>query len=449
MSPPEAVTIHCTRCGGSFAFVPAAGNARCPYCGHDQPVPAEVLDGLRRYAGDVGQALAHADRAYASAANWQRWATQSKRAAPRMKAVLIASTALAVLVTAGLAFSQALGVSPQVVSMVLTPLLILPGPVWVGYLLWEYRGGRQRARRAQAVGVSVACPQCGAQAELAAGASGQRSTYCGAALVPSRSAMQVGIAAAELEQRRAELEVLKQERLVIAGYARYDMTAYVPYIVGGSLVPTIGGVTVYFSIQMLRGTEPFTPDILPLWGVLFVILAWLAWVWLRRRARRAHFAEAIADLGRQFSANQLTAVSQVVDWLNRYWPVRYESESLSQGTDFVAASFFVLGYPALLNADLAPSGEREPHLHVLIATYRPRAPPTGTALSNAEAGLSRCRTLGFEPVVSAAGLLAAANAKTMAKIKRDPASLRQIATVLTTMVETERAAGAVPGVGAG
>jgi hypothetical protein len=47
--------------------------------------------------------------------------------------------------------------------------------------------------------------------------------------------------------------------------------------------------------------------------------------------------------------------------------------------------------------------------------------------------------------VNEAGLLAVANPETLAVVRASPASLHQVATVLTTMARGAQASGAVPG----
>ncbi|HEY3496273.1 MAG TPA: hypothetical protein VGK73_16350, partial [Polyangiaceae bacterium] len=134
MTAPEAVSIRCARCGGVFGFLPYPGNARCPYCALDQPVSAEFLAELQRYAGNVGREIAHADAAYQRAATWQEWAEQSDRAIPRLKLVLPIAGGLTLLGAAGIPVALELGLSRDAVAAVGVPLTLIPAVLLMGYI---------------------------------------------------------------------------------------------------------------------------------------------------------------------------------------------------------------------------------------------------------------------------------------------------------------------------
>jgi DNA-directed RNA polymerase subunit RPC12/RpoP len=445
VSAPEAVSIRCGRCGGTFGFLPSPGNARCPYCAFEQPVSAELLRDLQLYAGGVRRELAHANEAYQRAAAWEQWAEQSQRTVPQLKVIVPVTTGITLLVALALPLSRELGVPASQIGPIAVPLMTVPGFFLMGYVLWSY-SGRGVARKLAAPGnVAVACPNCGARAELVAGAPSQVCGYCRAALVASPLVMEHGIDAAEVAHRRARLEEFRQERLGMAGLSRYDMTAYLPFIIGGSLLLPAGGGALALSIEMLNGTEPYSPAIFLLWGIALAILFGLAGILLYRRSRRERYERALADLGRQFRLHRVEDAHGLADWLNRHWPVKYDVASLGHGQDLVAASLDALGYPALLNAEFGSTEHREPRLHLLLAAHQRRGHTVHPqAAAYVQHAFARCRGLGFEVTPSEAGLLAVADEDTLRVVRKNPEALHEVATVLGILAHAARAAGAVP-----
>jgi hypothetical protein len=444
VSAPEAVSIRCNRCGGTFGFLPYPGNARCPYCAFEQPVSAEFLAELQRYAGSVRRELADADDAYRRAAGWQQWTDRADHAVPRLKRVVPIVSGLVLLASIALPVSQTLAIPRELIELVVPPFLTLPGFFLVGYVVWVYSGNRGAAKRAVAGSVAVACPNCGARGELVAGAASQVCAYCRTALVASAPVMQRGIDAAELAHRRARLEEARQERLGTVALSRYDMSAYVPFFVGGSILLPTAGAALALTMAMVTEEEPYHPGIFALWAAALAIVAFLVFVLLRRRSRKQAYAHALSDLGRQFSAEPISDVSSVASWLNCYWPAKYEAAALMHGVGFVAAGFRVLGYPALLNADFT-GGERETRLHLLLAAHQRRGHVVqGEAAQRVQQAFLRCRSLGFEVSPSEAGLLATADEETRRIVRKNPAALHEIAPVLGALAGAALAAGAVP-----
>jgi DNA-directed RNA polymerase subunit RPC12/RpoP len=445
LSAPEAVSIRCCRCGGTFGFLPHPGNARCPYCAFDQPVSAKLLRDLQLYAGGVGHELEHANQAYARAAAWQQWAEQSERNVPRLKLIVPLTSGFTLLVALATAVSQTLGVPPSQIGSVVVPLLVLPALFLMGYVIWGYSGRRAARKHAAAGNVAVACPNCGARAELLAGAPSQICGYCRAALVASPLVIEHGLSAAELAHRHARLEEFRQERLGMAGLSSYDMTPYLPFIIGGSLLLPAGGGALAFTVEMLNGEEPYSPAIFVLWGIAAAIATWLGGTLLYRRSRRARYERALSDLSLQFPLYRIGDARGLAEWLNRHWPVKYDATLLGHGQDLVAAGVDALGYPALLNADFGSAEHREPRLHLLLAAQQRAGhvmhPQAAAHVQNA---FARCRELGFEITPSEAGLLAVADEDTLRIVRKNPEALHEVATVLGTLAHAARAAGAVP-----
>jgi hypothetical protein len=443
---PEGLSARCARCGGTFGFVPTGPSVRCPYCNHEQQLSRELDAELRRYGGAVAHELSRADQAYERAAAWQHWSEQGNRAVPRLKLVIPLVSGITLCVSLAFPISQALGIPPDQVGGVLTPLLVVPSFFLFGYVIYVYSGARGAARRAVAGSVAVACPNCGGSGEIVPGAPGQVCGYCGALLIASAPVMQHGVSAAELAHRRARLEEFRHERLGMVRLMTYDMSPYVLYIAGGSLLLPLGGATIGLSVAMFTGTEPYSPAIFIMWAMFLALVFTLAGVFVYRRSRQATFRASVSDLAHQFATRSLTNTLEMVEWLNRHWPARYELENLKHGHFFVAATLDVLGYPALVNADFTAGQQHEPRLHLLLsAQHAAAANPGADALRYANAALARCEQLGFKVSVNEAGVLAVATPETLAIIRSSPGSLHQVATVLTTMARSAQAGGAVPG----
>lgn len=442
---PEAAYIRCGGCGANFGFVPHPGYTRCPYCALDQPVPHELLANLQRYAQTVGGEIARANQAYQRAASFQQWAEQSDRAIPRLKIVIPATCAFMALVGLAVPLAERFGLSRQEVNVVVTPLLILPFFFLVGYVGWLYSGSRPSARRVRAGHVTVACPNCGARGELSVGQPAQVCGYCRTALVASAPVMDRGIDAAELAYRSARLEEFRQERLGIAGLARYDLSPYVAYIPFIPLLFMCGGIALTLTVEVLKGNADYDPAIAGLWGMFLVVLfALLGTLWYRS-SRRAAYQSARSDLGQQFPLKPIEDVQGLVDWLNQNWPAPYPTKNLTRDLHFVAASLEVFGYPALLNARLASGKQGEPRLHLLLAASRPRSAMLGAEAARAVDGaLARCSELGFSVSSSDAGLLAVASAETTRTVRKNPSALHVVAVAFTDLAKAAHAAGSLP-----
>jgi hypothetical protein len=310
---PEARSLRCERCGGGFGFVPGARAVACPYCGHRQAPSPALLAELSRYRAEVQGELAQADGAYARAAAWEGWADYGRRSTPKLKLWIPLVSGVTLLGALAFPASQALGIRPEAVGTFVTPFLVVPPFLLMGYIIVQsLRGSGAAARRANAGEVPVACPNCGAAGRIVAGAPAQVCGYCHATLVASAPVMQRGVDAASLAHRHARLEELRQERAGMANIAAYDMTPYVPYFVLGPMLFMTGGGAFGFTIEMLRGAEPYSPAIFVLWALFFTLLVggvgWIAW----QRARREAYRSALDDLVRQFSGRRLDGLRETV-----------------------------------------------------------------------------------------------------------------------------------------
>jgi hypothetical protein len=384
--------------------------------------------------------LERADQAYARAAAWEGWADYGRRTTPRFKRVVPLASGLTLLAALAFPVSQALGIRPEAVGTFVTPLLVVPPFVLMAYLLAQSLRGGAAARRAVASEVAVACPNCGAAGRIGAGAPAQVCGYCHATLVVSAPVIEGGVDAAALAHRHARLEELRQERAGMASLAAYDMTPYVPYFVLGPFLFMTGGGAVGLSFEMLRGAEPYSPAIFVLWALFLALVAGgLGWIYWQRN-RLAAYRRAADDLARQFSGRRLDTLRDTTEWLDRFWPERYEGTKSYPGVFYVSAALDAFGYPALLVCDASRGKGRLPRLHLLLAAIRGPHPPP----ADARAALTRCRELGFTVSFTEAGLLARADHPTLELVQKTPAALHGVAPALTAMARAAHALGAAP-----
>jgi hypothetical protein len=251
--------------------------------------------------------------------------------------------------------------------------------------------------------------------------------------------MDRGIDAAELAYRQARLEEFRQERLGIAGLARYDMSAYVPVFALCPLALISGGNAIGFTLEMRTGKTEYEPAVLGLWGMFFAVLLTALGIWWHRSSRRAAYRSARSDLGQQFPLQPIDDVQGLAAWLNQHWPAPYPTRNLTRDVHSVAASLDVFGYPALLNASFASAKYGGPRLHLLLAASRPRG-----ALLNSHAAVARCSELGFDVSFSDAGLLAVASPETVRAVRKNPSALHLAAVVFSDLAKAAHAAGSTP-----
>ncbi|HEX6276490.1 MAG TPA: hypothetical protein VFZ53_25790, partial [Polyangiaceae bacterium] len=177
-----------------------------------------------------------------------------------------------------------------------------------------------------------------------------------------------------------------------------------------------------------------------IWALFLSILAGgLGWIFWQRN-RLAAYRSAADDLARQFSGRRLESLRETADWLDRFWPERYEGTKSYPGPFYVAAALDAFGYPALLVCDSSRGKGRTPRLHVLVAAIRS---PETTA-GDARAELARCRELGFTLTFGEAGVFGRADASTLELVAQTPAALHAVAPALTAMSRAARALGAQP-----
>lgn len=427
----------------------------CPFCGHRQALSSQTYVELRAYTDEVRRELRRADEQHAMVATWRRWTEGPAASAGRSYVMAFGLATGLPLVAGALVFAMHHGglLTPAQTQ----PLLgfAIMGASYLGlgaYVVW-YLASRRRevAARSRTGRAEVACPNCGAPNALESGQALTRCTHCSAALVPSRTLMVRELDQVRAQARRATLERYRAERSTMAMYMQRDMSPYVIYLVLGSFVPMVGIGTVAFTVQMLRGEEPYSPAIFLLWGLTLGLLGVIAGVYLVRRHRLELWRQAVSDLGAQFGGRPLDGLPGLVEWLNRCWAGPYRVERLKRGHLHQIAELRVLGYHALVEVMADSDQHRRPRVLALIAAWVPGLSDGSQrrASLGPDAKWTKQWLLdaGFEVEISEAGLIAAATDETVKRLRRNPRALHAMAPVLSHLARLANEIGATPVMG--
>jgi predicted RNA-binding Zn-ribbon protein involved in translation (DUF1610 family) len=169
--PAEMRDVPCQHCGAAFPLDQLSIQTRCPHCGFDQIVGQGTIDELSQYHHAVDKKLYRAGEEKQRVDAWRHWQkTHGKKGAGLKKAgALVTLTALLLLAIGGAGFGIDAWGLPKVAVQLSLWLLV---PVYLALLFRILAGGGRRDRgveRAEAGSVAVACPQCGAPAEVASG----------------------------------------------------------------------------------------------------------------------------------------------------------------------------------------------------------------------------------------------------------------------------------------
>jgi hypothetical protein len=431
--------IPCPRCGGIFAVASIGGPIACIFCAHRFELSAERLAELARYQSAVKRALAQADVHQRQATAVTQWAARSTDPKDWIVPLLLLVLFVPPMVLAPVLAS---GNQTGVVMVLIIGLSVVYLALLVGYAAWR-SSTRSQARSANAATKRVACPSCGAPNDLHVGQTHETCRYCGAALLPSRTAMiRVADHAHELE-RLAEIRRFRAERvqrlqpgagaLPYLGHAQIALAVFLPLTL---LTPLIA---------MLQGRLALA---LASWPVALLNVSAFVFA-LGWRHRRIQQWKAIGgDLAHQLGGRRAeSGNAEVIRWLNAYWGAPYEHRFLGRGPYHLAVIAEVCAYPALLHVDVVSDTKYfRPHCHLVIAAGVPeQVLRTGAGANNsARVCLDWLSAAGFHVTMRGTGLLASAGPSTLQRFKRYPELCHVLATVVTTLAGLAHALDAPP-----
>lgn len=401
---------------------------------------------LERHQADVHAALGQANHDLRQAAVWSA-------SADSMRSSWVVLPVFGVLVVAlvigsfGLQAAAAAELVDRNVIPVLSSVMVF-GVMIVTIAVSGFVAVRARRppKTASAGATRVACPSCGAPNLLAAGQGLETCRFCRAALMPSQTVMQRAVDVARAQRRAAEVQRHRAERRgMVAAMGRTGANA-TPYIVLGSFLPMTIGSTVVMAGQLLFGDRPPPlAGIAVLGGIASLNVSLIALVYAWRSHRRQRIASALADLTRQLGGDPLPGLPGVALWLDAYWAAPYELRYLAAGPYHAAARLTPGGFAALVDVDPVSSMARHypPRVHLLVAASMPDDAATR---SSPEVGASRqwLERAGFAVTIAPTGVLARAEGRTLAHLRKNPEALHVLAAVLTTLVGLTRALGGEP-----
>jgi len=454
-SAKQAHAAHAVRCDGCGAAIPIQGltsTASCPHCSHTQQLDPKLVRSLAGYQHAVQNevALASAELHRAARSEAQHAAIKTPAIQYLLGFGLMMGLPL-VFIISGVIVMKLGVVDERTGGPILGIGAVLAGGVGaVLYGLSSFLLAKSRARRAVALpSATITCPSCGAANPIAPGAAVGRCEFCGAALMPSETAVKFVADAARSAARTAVLERMRQERELVAGYHAYSIQGNTILIMAGAPMTLVLGITaVGFTYEMATGAEPFNPSIIVVWALFFALAigmtAGTAYVLYKRNV----FHKALASLIAAYAGRDLGNLGGTVWWLNKYWAGPYPNDKLAASAPYGSVALVVGGFHCLV--EFAPSTERHcrPRLHILVAAWLPglsdgmgRPPPADEQLRRAHQALF---SQGFEGEQNAGGLFLWADRATLKAFRKDPERLAQLGPTLTQAVLVTRGLGGEP-----
>jgi hypothetical protein len=444
-----AHTVQCQRCGALIAMEQLVAAVTCSHCGTYQHLDGQRIAHLQHYqqrvASDVRAAADHRANAAQAAASQEQVSSGSNVA---------------------LAFGFMLGI--PVVVAVAGSILIAVGVIpteyqpWVsfgaiagamvGLLLYLIKSLVGRGKGAGGAGAGhavISCPHCGASHSYRHGQALDQCSYCGAALMPSATVMQVGLDAARNARRRAQMEHWRKERSLVASYQNMGVTSeHILLIAFGPMALMMGVGAIGFSYDMLFGDEPYSHGIFVLWLMVFATIAGgvLGYRWLQDRKRRMR--DASVALAHQLRGQPIDALGRFVHWLNQFWAAQYDNTKLSVAGLYGGAHGSIDGYAVAAECSTSSDKYRAKRVQLFIAAYIPGPSDGGPVPQHLAPAAEQERQWllhhGYRCHISAGGVRLQAQRDTTKYLAKHLDQIARLAPVLHHGCLLARALGGVP-----
>ena len=318
------------------------------------------------------------------------------------------------------------------------------------FLFIIYGAGQRRgAQRVEMAAVTtVTCSSCGAPNKLQPGQVLEQCIYCGAAMLPSATAMNAGLAAVNQARRQAQIERFRAERSAMLNASSANATALVPYLVGGSLAFVILPWPFIMAYKMVVGTMAFHPGILIAFGVLGLLAAGAVWLYKVMQRRKQRWRATVTALANGMQGAESRLLGDVVGWLNTYWAGPYTTTYLMVSPLISSVAATIDGYAALLYIDpKQPAEHYPPKVHAFLAAWVPGVSdeaqfPGRTA--EVESIVQWMKSQGFVVEYNQGGLLAMADEDIMTAIRKQPEVMFTLSQVTVSLARLARGLGASP-----
>jgi ribosomal protein L37AE/L43A len=344
------VALRCERCGGSFDVRALEAIAVCPYCLHQQQLPAELMAQVASYAIDIDMERARA-RFHSLVAE--------RHAALRPTAWLgLVVWGVSVALTIGaLSFAFLGHAGGMTVGGALAAMGILA--VFASSATLTAVRNRWSAREGAATSFESTCPSCGGTNVLAIGQTLATCTYCGAALVPGERVRAIGLGLAEALTRASKLDAVASSRRFRLTAARRDRMFRTLGALVTPLLPAVIAVYSYQEYQLDRGE--LSQAVFATCLTLLLVAAPFFASLIRRLVERP-IRQSITAIASGPGSTRLADVEGTICWLNGYWPDELgEYYDLQAGPGFHAVATTNRGFPVLV---VTRAGR---FLHIVVA----------------------------------------------------------------------------------
>jgi predicted RNA-binding Zn-ribbon protein involved in translation (DUF1610 family) len=350
--------------------VSSALHAHCPFCEHDQAVPAEVLASLRRYQADAARLNSRITSEQRQRAQWTFWYGQDGKARHAWVFPIVLLLGIGTVIAVCLALLEAHVIEERDLSGVLTPGII--GTYLVGLALYGIMAARRKARAATSHARAAAqCPLCGGVLPFEFGAVSRTCPHCGGAVVTDDRVANQLLGAVEYELQKTRMSRYRLERNAMSRVYRSSASRIVPYIVIGSFLPGTLGVALIFTFQFLLGTaaDISLGVLLLIWLLALGHVGSLYGIHRFRRYRRNRYQAMTEGVTSILMGHLSTQSSHWVGWLNTFWAGEYPVGKLFVGPYFHCVTGNHQGYPIALDIDPVPADAEhcKPRADVLLA----------------------------------------------------------------------------------
>lgn len=447
--PPAAAELRCEACGGAFEPAELASRVVCPFCRHAQEVDPAVLERLDDYRGKVERKVDAIAGERRQVARYDAWYGRMRRGSPATVLALTVGFMLFPTLVGLLMWGVVtlLGdAAEDLMPYVPIPLTLLFLTALAGWYAWMYSGKKRERAGGALEDTAFACPGCGAVSRIEPGERATSCDFCGASLLASEPVMGASLAGAQRAEHAARLERYRAEREGIVKVYSYTIQSYAHLMVLGPFALMTGGGAVAFSFEMIVGREPFHPGIFLIWAMFFGCVAAAVGISVYKRGKRERWRAALAAVARSSDGDLLAGIDGLAGWLDRHWAGPYDLRFLYAGPYAHGATVASGGYAGLLWLDPTAMSEHHPARgHVLLAAWIPGVTDDqgGDRTPEARALLEDLRRV-HDVQLQEGGLFVALDEADLALLRRDPATVAELATLFPRLADLARALKASP-----
>ena len=441
--PSSAQTVKCRFCGSSIPIETFSPTVQCPYCGKRQALDPQALAQLKGYQDKVAGAFDKIRQEQKHMEGWDRWYGHMRGGSGGKHIFIIFGIVmgLPLLLMGGFMALQGLGVQVQKLGPFVGLFVMAIVMVSIfGYMIWMYTGKGKKTGDIRMEQARLVCPGCGAPHMMQPGQVLDKCQYCGSMLMPSETVMQESVASVNQAVRAAQMQRFRAEREGMAKVMSYSAGGYVHYMVLGPFALMTGAGAIMFSVEMMRGKEPYSPSIFIAWAMFFTCIALLVGISWWKSDRKKRWQRALGELARQFHGQVAANLTDIVGWLNLYWAGPYNIVNLTHGPYGNGAALVIEGFPAFVFTDpVAASEHHKAKVHLFLAAWIPGLsdPPEeqGAVVTTVEAEAARqwISQNGFDVRAQQAGLLAEAGEDTVKWLRKHPEDAAALAPIFMKM----------------